>query len=234
MVAVAAGRAAQSVYRTVRDVGTCYYLVTYIYNVDTGEVVRILSVRFQGCDDGGGAGDGGGGGDVAVNTPPNPGCGTAGQTAGKAYADIGAGNPVFNNPNPNSAAPQGTELYGYIYTNDAGGYRYDPPTSVNLTAARDTAVQPPGNYVGWRPIGLYHTHPHDPNGGTSQVDIITNNHFSPLDEETARSNGYPMYVAVLDTLNGNDPNENAIVRWYKFDPATGQETLVSSVGSGGC
>jgi hypothetical protein len=235
MVAQSKAPAAKGSRRAVKDDGYCYFLVTYLYNVRTGDIVAILGVQFLGCD-GGGVGDGGGGGGGGGNPPdppPNAGCPSAPQTAGKAYADIGAGNPVFNNPDPNSNAPNGTELYGYIYTNDAGGYRYDPPTSVNLTNGRDAPINGPNTYPGWRPIGLYHTHPHG-GGETSQTDQETGNHFSPTDIATANANGYPIYVAVQDTLAQNDLNENPQVRWYKYDPATGQETLMNTVGSGGC
>jgi len=237
MIATMRAPTASGKQRAVKVVGYCYFLVTYLYNVNTGAIVAILSVRFLGCDTGDGIPEGGGGGgDGGVpppDPPPNAGCGNAQQTAGKAYADIGSGNPVFNDPNPNSNAPNGTELYGYIYSNGGGEFRYDPPTSVNLATGRDAAINGPNDYPGWHPVGLYHTHPHG-GGETSQIDQDTGNHFSATDIATATANMYPIYVAVQDTLAQNDLNENAQVRWYKYDPATGQETLINTVGSGGC
>ena len=123
-------------------------------------------------------------------------------------------------------------MYGYIYTN-GNSYGYDSPTTINLTG-REAAINQPNSFPGWTPVGLYHTHPHDPNGETSQIDQDTGNHFSQLDINTANADGYPIYVAVLDTLQANSSNENPAVRWYKYDPATHQETMMNLVGSGGC
>jgi hypothetical protein len=240
MVAAAKAPTPTSSQRGIKDGGMCYYLVTYLYDVDTGEIVKILNERFLGCDGGtgsGGGGDsgGGGGGTGAAAAPPNAGCPSKDGTTGKAYADIGSGNPVFNNPDPNSSAPKGQEMYGYVYGNGSGQYRYDPPTTVNIVTGHDAPIGQPNDYPGWTPVGLYHTHPHDPNSETDQIDQNTHNHFSQIDINTAITQGYPIYVAVLDTINQNDLNEAPQTRWYKYDNVTQTESPTSNtVGSGGC
>lgn len=232
VVAVRKGASVASSKRTtLDDETTCYYLVTYMYNVRTGEVVAILDVTFEGCDSGGLAGDGsGGGGGTNVDPPANAGCSDRDKTAGKAYAGIGGANPVFNNPPPNS---NGQEMYGYVYQNGTS-YAYDSPTTVNLASGHDAFIPQPNVFPGWTPVGLYHTHPHQPDVETSQIDVETGNHFSQFDIDTANGDGYPIYVGVLDTLQRDSSSESPAVRWYKYDPTTHQETMMNLVGSGGC
>jgi hypothetical protein len=236
MVAASPAPKATAKQRAVRDGETCYWLVTYLYNVRTGEIVRILGVQFQGCDGGAPAdGGGGGGGGDPPPAPPNLGCQNNKEgTAGKAYADIGASNPIFGNPDPNSSAPKGQEMYGYVYGNGSGAFRYDPPTTVTIVNGHDASIGQPNEYPGWFPVGLYHTHPHDPTSETNQIDQDTHTHFSQQDINTAIAQNYPIYVAVLDTIAQNDSSEVAQTRWYKYDPATGQETTMNTVGAGGC
>jgi hypothetical protein len=232
LVAFSESSRAASGRRQVREDGdTCYFLVTYMYNVHTGEVVAILGVTFEGCssgdagDSGGGAGSGSG-----SPSPANTGCpGSRDQTAGKAYAQIGGTNPVFNDPPANS---NGQEMYGYIYQN-GNQFAFDSPTTLNLTSGNDAGIPPPAEFPDWTPVGLYHTHPHHSDVDPTQVDVRTGNHFSPTDVATATEAGYPIYVAVLDTLSSNS-SETPVVRWYKYDPTTGKETIMNLVGSGGC
>ncbi len=124
-------------------------------------------------------------------------------------------------------------MYGYVYQNGSS-YAFDSPTTVNLGSGHDASIPAPADITGWTPVGLYHTHPHQPDVESSQIDQDTGNHFSQYDINTAIGNGYPIYVAVLDTLQTNSSSETPAVRWYKYDPATRKETTMNLVGSGGC
>lgn len=209
--------------------------------------VRTMFTNYGGGSSGGGSGppgggggsggdsiSGGGGGGVS-NPSPNPGCPSVDQTAGKAYAQVNKADPsVFYAPNPQSSSdPYGQEAYGWIYVSNSNSnqYMYTAPIIEDLPSSGVLAIGNPPTYSGYTYEGWYHTHPFDPNS-PQMIDQTTNNHFSPEDE--AYSN-QPAYVGVDDTLSGdNNSGESAMERWYRYDPSTKSETLMNSVGAGGC
>ena len=90
-----------SARRAIRDGETCYYFVTYLHNVRTGQIVRIPSVVFEGCDSGAPPGGDPGGG---VPPPPTP----APLPAGWQVGCNSSTNPQTNERNTalSASAPQ--------------------------------------------------------------------------------------------------------------------------------
>ena len=162
--------------------------------------------------------------------PPSKSCPTRNQAAGTAYAGLGASNPVFGSIGSNSSAPYGQEAAGWIYSDDNGNFRYDPPTITNLGQNGETSLPVVGSYTGWFAVGWYHTHPFNPNISSTQLDDVTGLHFSQQDI-SATPAGTVAYVAVLDSLGSSD---SPVVRFYSYDPSTNKETNIANVGSGGC
>ncbi len=203
--------------------------------------MQIVGIDSLGCEDDGGGGTSGGGTNgggtagggapaPASPGPPTKSCNTNNKAAGTAYAAIGATNPVFNDIGSNANAPYGQEASGWIYADEQGDFKYDPPTTTNLNASGETTLPPQGNYPGWTVTGYYHTHPHQPGADPTQTQDGL--HFSQADINSLDA-GQIGYVAVLDSI-GTADEQNPQVRWYSYNKSTRTETLLGNVGSGGC
>lgn len=178
---------------------------------------------------------GGGGGGGGVTVPHfDAGCGSAVQTAGKAYAQLNSSNPgIFNAPNPSSSTPNGQEAYGWIYQNNSSGaFVYSPPAIETVSSSNTVSIGSPPTYSGYTFEGTYHTHPFNPDA-PSMIDSTTGNNFSVDDESYAASTGAPIYVGVDDTIGDQSASE-ASGRWYQYNPSTKAQTLEGSLGQGGC
>lgn len=224
MIAVASQKSPSSL-RRVRDGETCYYLVTYLYNVRTGEVVAILDVRFQGCDSGSVGSDGGGGSGLAAPTPaPLPdgwqlGCNSSADSrTNERNTALTASAPQMN-----ASMQSNQEAVNYIARNDVSG-QYAIVPGGNYTPAANGGARigaPPAAPAGWTLVAFTHTHPTnfgntvdptgvdslgagaDPyvNGPGENYPAYTNTYFSVLDLAYANSNGLNAYVEVYSALS---------------------------------
>jgi hypothetical protein len=161
------------------------------------------------------------------------GCPTADETAGKVYQQLNSSSPtLLDAPNPQSSAPYGQEGVGWVYQSNSNSnqFMYTSPVIYNLPSTGIIAVGSAPIISGYTYEGIYHTHGFDPTD-PQMIDSTANNHFS-LNDETYSSQ--PIYVAVEDTLSGDNNPSDATGRWYKYDPSTGKETLMNTVGNGGC
>ena len=167
---------------------------------------------------------------AADSGPSTRACPTGDQSAGTAYAGIGANSSLFG---PTPQGDQGNEAYGWIYTNSqTGAFKYDPPTVVGLSPEGTAQLPPFTTYPGgWQPYGWYHTHPYNTDLDSSQTNGPS--HFSATDF-AALGYGLVMYVGVRDTDNADSGGTGLATRFYSYNKSTGIETLVGHVGSGGC
>ena len=213
--------------RAVRDGETCYYFVTYLYNVRTGQIVRILSVVFEGCDQGAPPGGDPGGGDPPPTPTPAPlptgwqmGCNSSTNSA------TNERNTAMNvtAPQMNASMQTGTtESVNFIARNDTSGqYATLPTISLPQDAnGRYNLGPPPPPPAGWTIVAWTHTHPTNflPTGDPTGVDSAaagaepyvndpgqhfpdyTNTYFSVFDLSYSNSNGLNAYVEVYSALN---------------------------------
>jgi hypothetical protein len=209
----------------------CYYMITIDTDNDTG-ASWIENVQFLGCDAGFAPQAGGPG----AAPPPHPSCPTAQQSAANAFTNVNQTAPgVFADIGADPNAPNGKEDSGFVYSDGQGNFSWDTtagdPVNLNAAGQRNRGVANPP--AGWTTVGSWHTHPHNPNINAAQTDDQTGTHFSVADEATANTDGFPMYVAVMNaSIPGADPQ----LHFYQYDPATGQETHPANnvVGNGGC
>lgn len=150
------------------------------------------------------------------------------KAAGNAYAALGATNPIFNNTPANASA---LEYYGFIYTNGPS-YMFDGPYALTLDGTTETgAPGAPGQYDGWIPVGIWHTHP-GYTGTGNPTGVENGSHFSAADISYSNGTGLEMFVGEHNSLNADDTL--GATRWYSRDPKGTQDSAAQAVGSGGC
>jgi hypothetical protein len=220
MVAVKKAPATSSSKRAIRDDGTCYYLVSYLYNVRTGEVVAILNVLFEGCDSSS-ADDGGGGGGGGAPTPaPIP--------TGWRLGCNSSTNSFTNEKNTalSATAPQmgasmqsGQESVTFIARNDASGqYAVLPGANYALNQNGEVILGPPPVAPdGWTIVAFTHTHPvnYISTGNPTGIDSLAAG-ADPYISDAAHN--YPQYTntlfSVVDLEYANDYGIDAFVEVY--------------------